>query len=199
MVLFGEEYRCNCNTEFDRVKTKVDFYKSLVNEAKLKRLEQGTDNSNDDSPKPVNLDLPSEGRQVFTRWHWSYPNQRNLRSKTFSIKYQKSLSTIDKILLNNFQKKYLYHAIDDILYSLKSKPRERDNLLAILYSPVLSLQNNFSIDFFDIWIDEIYINKVYKKNKFLTNCNSNFESCSYITIKLVYNKKLLTKKPESFW
>lgn len=196
MILFGEEYRCNCNAEFDPVKVKEEFYKSLLDEVILK---QETNNSNDDPLKPVYLDLPSEGRQVFTRWNWSYPNQVNLRSKTFSIKYEKPLSTVEKILLNNFQKKYLYHAIDDILYALKSKPRERDNLLAILYSPVLSLQNNFSIDFFDIWIDKVYINKIYKNNKFLANRNSNIEPFSSITIKLVYNKKLLTKKPESFW
>jgi hypothetical protein len=52
---------------------------------------------------------------------------------------------------------------------LKSNPIERDNLLAILYSPVLSLQNNFSINFFDIWIREIYINEISKVNKFLNN------------------------------
>jgi hypothetical protein len=72
-----------------------------------------------------------------------------------------------KIILNSFQNKYIYYAIDDILYLFKSNPIERDNLLAILYSPVLSLQNNFSINFFDIWIHEIYINEISKVNKFL--------------------------------
>jgi hypothetical protein len=57
------------------------------------------------------------------------------------------------------------------MYSLKSKPTERDNLLAIIYSPVLYLQNNFSIDFFDIWIDEIYIHQESKVNKFLAKNN----------------------------
>jgi hypothetical protein len=63
-------------------------------------------------------------------------------------------------------KKYLYYAIDDILYLLKANPIERDNLLAILYSPIISLQNNLSINFFDIWINEIYINETPKINKF---------------------------------
>ena len=81
-----------------------------------------------------------------------------------------------KIVLNSFQKKYIYYAIDDILYSFQSNPNERDNLLAILYSPVLSLQNNFSINFFDIWIDEIYINEVSKVNKFLNNDSSKIVS-----------------------
>ena len=149
--------------------------------------------------KSVKVSLPSEGRQLFTKWQWSYPNKIPLKSKTFSIKYEKPLSTLDKMILNNFQNKYLYHAIDDILYLLKSKPKERDNLLAILYSPVLALQNNFFIDFFDIWIAEIYITTGSKDNKFLVNGNSNFETFSYITIKFVYSKKLPAKKVESFW
>ena len=99
------------------------------------------------------LKLPYEGRQLFTRWTHSYPNLNEIKSKTFYIKYDQELSVVNKIMLNNFQNKYLYHVIDDIMYSLKSKPTERDNLLAIIYSPVLYLQNNFSIDFFDIWID----------------------------------------------
>lgn len=196
MILFREDYLCDCNEELSLVKLRADLEKSILKEA---RFQQETTNSEENPSKFVYLDLPSEGRQVFTRWHWSYPNKIHLRSKTFSIKYEKPLSTVDKIILNNFQKKYLYHAIDDILYSFKSKPRERDNLLAVLYSPVISLQNNFSIDFFDIWIDEIFIQQLSKDNKFLTNDNSNLEPFSYITIKLVYHKKLAAKKPESFW
>lgn len=162
----------------------------------LSSLEPKKTKSNDN---PFPFDFSSEGRQMFTRWNWSYPNRINLRSKTFSIKYEKSLSTVERLLLSNFQKKYLYHAITDILDSLKSQPTERDNLLAILYSVVLSLQNNFSIDFFDIWIEEIYMHKTSKSNKFLTNNTLNVEPFSYITIKLVYSKKLFPKKPEAFW
>jgi len=119
--------------------------------------------------------------------------------QTFQIRYDKKLSTVAKLVLNSFQKKYIYYAIDDILYSLKSNPSERDNLLAILYSPVLSLQNNFSINFFDIWIHEISINEVSKINKFLKNDSSNFEQRSYITIKLSYKTPLPLKKPDSLW
>ena len=68
-------------------------------------------------------------------------------------------------MLNNFQHKYFYHIVDDILYSLKAQPIERDKLLSIIYAPVIYLQNNFSIDFFDIWVDEIYINQESKVNK----------------------------------
>ena len=126
-----------------------------------------------------------------------YPNEGLV--KTFQIKYEKKLSPIAKLVLNSFQNKYIYYAIDDILYSFKSNPSERDNLLAILYSPVLSLQNNFSINFFDIWIHEIYINEVSKLNKFLTNESSNFEQLNYITIKLLYKTSIPSKKPDSLW
>ena len=128
-----------------------------------------------------------------------YPNQNEITSKTFQIKYEKNLSPITKLLLNSFQNKFLYYAIDDILYLLKSNSIERNNLLTILYSPVLSLQNNLSINFFDIWIHEIYINEVKKENKFLVSNPQNHESVSYITIKLLYRTKIPVKKQESLW
>jgi len=127
------------------------------------------------------------------------PDKDVLTSKTFQIKYEKKLSSIAKFLLNSFQNKYLYYAIDDILYLFKSNPIERDNLLTILYSPVLSLQNNLCINFFDIWIYEIYISEVSKKNKFLTNNYENLEQFNYITIKLSYRTKVPSKKQEPFW
>lgn len=194
-VTVGHKY-IEQGQEYDPVETKVEIYK-LWKEIIVGREEINSNSNDGDGKFPINF--PSEGRQTFTRWNWSYPNRMTLRSKTFSIKYEKSLSAVEKLLLQNVQKKYLYHAIHDILDSLKSQPLERNNLLAILYSIVLSLQNNFFIDFFDIWIDEIYTHKISKRNKFLTDNNSNFEPFTYITIKLVYNKKLLPKKPEAFW
>jgi len=143
--------------------------------------------------------LPYEGKQIFTRWTHSYPNSNELKSKTFYIKYEKELLGIDRIMLNNFQNKYLYHVIDDILYSLKSQSVRQNNLLSIIYSPVLYLQNNFSIDFFDIWVGDIYINQESKVNKFLAKRNSNFGQLSYITIKLFYTTKLPIKKLEPLW
>lgn len=129
-----------------------------------------------------------------------YPTDSyDILSKTFQIKYDKELSSVAKVILNSFQKKYLYYAIDDILYSFQSNPSERDNLLEILYSPVISLQNNFFIDFFNIWIDEIYIQEISKVNKFLKKDSSNFQQDSYITIKLLYKMAKLPKKRISLW
>lgn len=135
----------------------------------------------------------SEGKPL------QYPNPNEITSKTFQIKYKKKLSLVGKLLLNSFQKKYLYYAIDDILYLLKSNPIERDNLLTILYSPVLSLHNNLSINFFDIWINEISIHEIPKVNKFLTTGSQNFEQFNYIRVEILYKIKTPIKKQESLW
>jgi hypothetical protein len=120
--------------------------------------------------------------------------------KNFHVKYEKDLSVADKILLSSFQRKYLYHAIDDVLYYSKSRSVEQKNLLDLLYSPILYLQNNLAIDFFDIWIDKIYITKSPERhNKFLANDNLTLKSFSYITLKLLYTHKSPKPKPEPLW
>lgn len=128
-----------------------------------------------------------------------YPTQTEVTIKTFQIQYEKKLSRVAKFLLNSFQNKYLYYAIDDILYLLKSNLVEQENLLNILYSSVLTLHNNFSVNFFDIWIHEIYINETKIRNKFLVQNTANSKSISYITIKLLYRTKIPIKKQESLW
>lgn len=135
----------------------------------------------------------SEGKSFF------YPNVDELTSKTFQLKYEKNLSSMAKFVLTSLQKKYFYYAIDDISYLLKSNPIERDHLLTILYSTVLSLHNNFSVNFFDIWIHEIHLNEVSKSNKFLTNKSRNFKPFYYITIKFLYRTKVPVKKQKSLW
>lgn len=143
--------------------------------------------------KKRKLNVQNEGKPFL------YPNTNELTSKTFQIKYDKKLSSVAKFLLNSFQNKYIYYAIDDILESFKSNPIERDNLLGILYSPVLFLQNNLFINFFEIWIHEIYVIEVPKINKFLTPSYENLKQFNYITIKLLYRTKIPIKKHESLW
>lgn len=135
----------------------------------------------------------SEGKPL------QYPKSNEITSQTFQIKYDKKLSSTAKAILNSFQNKYIYYAIDDILYLLRGNSNERDNLLAILYSPVLSLQNNFSVNFFDIWIREVYIEEISKTNKFLTKDCQTLAQFSYVTIKLFYKTKVPVKKQESLW
>ena len=133
----------------------------------------------------------SEGRPII------YP-QESL-SKTFQIKYEKQLSLIAKLVLNSFQKKYIYYAIDDILYLFELTQTERETLLSILYSPILSLQNNYSVNFFDIWIQEIYIDEISKSNKFLSSDSQTSKQFSYITIRLLYKAPVPVKKQETLW
>jgi hypothetical protein len=135
----------------------------------------------------------SEGKPI------QYPKSNEILSKTFQIKYEKKLSLIAKLVLNSFQNKYIYYAIDDILYFFELNKYERENLLAVLYYPILSLQNNYSVNFFDIWIKEIYIDEISKSNRFLiTDCQTS-KQFSYITIKLFYKTKVPLKKQESLW
>lgn len=123
--------------------------------------------------------------------------------KTFQTCYQKQipLSFRSRNLLNSFTNKYIYYAIDDILYLLASTPIERDNLLTILYSSMLSLQNEFNINFFDIWIDSIYVNDDFKTNRFLSSHHDHFNKIQTTTIilKLHYFKRTPIKKPEPLW
>jgi hypothetical protein len=135
----------------------------------------------------------SEGKPL------QYPKTSEITSKTFRIKYEKKLSSMEKTILNSFQNKYIYYAIDDILYLLKSNPTEQDNLLTILYSSILSLQNNFSVNFFDIWIQEVYIEEISKLNKFLRKDSHILKQFSYITIKFFYKTRVPIKKQESLW
>ena len=109
------------------------------------------------------------------------------------------MSSKAKCILNSFDKKYIYYAIDDILYLLKSTPNERDNLLQILYSPIISLQNNYSVSFFDIWIQEISIDERIKKNRFLQTKSKTLKNDYLITIKLVYKIKKLKPKDPAIW
>ena len=130
-----------------------------------------------------------------------YPKSSEIISKTFQIKYEKQLSSTAKFVLNSFQNKYLYYAIDDILYLFNLKYTERNCLLKILYSPVLSLHNNFSINFFDIWIREIYIDEIPKPNRFFKN-NENRKilgQFNYVTIKFFYKTTVPIKKQKSLW
>ncbi len=111
---------------------------------------------------------------------------KSFQIKTFNVKSEKKLSPLAKLILQSVQFKHFYYVRDDISYLLKSNPVERDFLLEALYSIVISLQNNLSINFFDMWVYEIYINKVSNHNKFMYKKYQNLEPGEYITIKLAY-------------
>lgn len=113
----------------------------------------------------------------------------NLKLLTFNIKSENKLSSLAKLILQGMQFKHFYYARDDIFYLLNSNPSEQEFLLQALYSISISLQNNLSVDFFDIWISDVYINKVPLKNKFIIEPYQTLESKEYITITLAYVRK----------
>lgn len=125
-----------------------------------------------------------------------YPTSSDLNLKTFQINYNHELSLETRLLLNSFPKKYIYYAIDDILYALNLSLNERENLLSILYSVILSLHNTKCINFFDIWIHDLYITKDLKTNRFL---RKKFHNSYHIIVTVLYKTKKLTPKPEPLW
>ena len=143
--------------------------------------------------KKRKLKARSEGKLL------QYPKSNEISSKTFQIKYFYNLSLSSKFILNHFQNKYIYYAIDDILYTFKGNITERDNLLGLLYSPILSLQNNFSVNFFDIWIREVYIDEIFNSNKFLKQDQKSFKKLNYITITFFYRTRFPVAKQKSLW
>lgn len=128
-----------------------------------------------------------------------YPKSDEIKCKTFQVKYDGKLSLTAKFILNSFQNKYIYYGMDDILYQFGLNFKEYETLLAILYSPIISLQNNYSVNFFDIWVNEIYIEEDSKLNKFLRNESQPLSQFTYITVKFFYKTKVPTKKQESLW
>ena len=123
----------------------------------------------------------------------------NFNIKTFNIKCDNQLSPLAQIILKSFKLKLYYYVIDDLLYLLKSQPDELNYLLEILHSSVIFLQNNLYVNFFDIYIYDITINKVSKANRFINEQSESFKVSNTITIKLAYQVKPITKKLESTW
>lgn len=123
----------------------------------------------------------------------------NFNIKTFNVKCDKELSSLAKVILKSFKFKLYYYIVDDLLYLLKSNPEERDYLLQILHSSVIFLQNNLYVNFFDIYIYDISINKISKFNRFVDRQSESFKVSNTITIKLAYQIKPVTKKLETTW
>ena len=123
----------------------------------------------------------------------------NYQIKTFTVQYDKQLSTLTKTLIQSFKLKLYYYVIDDILYFLKSNQTERDYLLQLLHSSVIFLQNNLHVNFFDIYIYDININEKFKENRFVKDESKQFKASNIITIKLAYQVKPITRKVETIW
>jgi hypothetical protein len=174
--------RCKCKEEFSISKPKKPKRKRArkINQygiPYLKKKKEDDENKEDNKDKEDNEDKDDNEDKEDEVYFYS---------ERFEISYKKNLSSKAKFILNTFEKKHIYYAIDDILYLLKSTPNERNNLLGIIYSPIISLQNNFSVNFFDIWIDDIHIQEIIKKNRFLKNKTKTLKNDHLITIRLFY-------------
>jgi len=119
--------------------------------------------------------------------------------KTFSIKYDRKISKHAKIILQSFKLKVYYYVIDDILYFLKSDQNECDYLVQILHSTAIFLQNNFGVNFFDIYIYDIRVNETPKFNRFTNNEKESLKFSNNIIIKLAYQVQPLEKTIETNW
>ena len=123
----------------------------------------------------------------------------NFKIQTFTITYEKDISNKGKNILQSFKIKPYYYVIDDITYLLKSNPSECECFLQILHSTVISLQNNYKINFFDVFIYEIKINGITKFNKFNNILIKPSENSNEIIIKLAYQIKPIDKTVELTW
>ena len=73
-----------------------------------------------------------------------------------------------------------YYVVEDLLYLLKSNQKEANQLLQILHSTVIYLQNNLYVNFFDIYVYEVNISEKSNSNKFVKNSTDYFESLNYL-------------------
>lgn len=119
--------------------------------------------------------------------------------KTFTIKCNRKISKRAKILLHNIKLKVYYYVIDDILYFLKSDKDESEYLVKVLNSTVIYLQNNFCVNFFDIYIYDIQVPNISKINQFANNGKESFKSSNNIIIKLAYQVKPIEKILDTTW
>ena len=126
-------------------------------------------------------------------------NDTKFNIKTFNIRYEKKLSPLAKTIIQSLKFKLYYYVVEDLLYLLKSNQKEANQLLQILHSTVIYLQNNLYVNFFDIYVYEVHISEKSNSNKFVKNSTDYFESLNYLTIKLAYQVKPISKKLESIW
>jgi hypothetical protein len=126
-------------------------------------------------------------------------NDTKFNIKTFNIRYEKKLSPLAKTIIQSLKFKLYYYVVEDLLYLLKSNQKEANQLLQILHSTVIYLQNNLYVNFFDIYVYEVNISEKSNSNKFVKNSTDYFESLNYLTIKLAYQVKPISKKLESIW
>ena len=123
----------------------------------------------------------------------------NFKIKTFNIKYDREISKHVKVILESFKLKFYYYAIDDISYSLKYDETESKYLIKILNSTAIFLQNNFGVNFFDIYIYDIQVDETPKINRLTDSQEGSFKISNNLIIKLAYQVKAVQESIDRTW
>ena len=116
---------------------------------------------------------------------------------TINAKYNYKITQNLKKVLKNLHKCSFYKSIE-ILSNL-SNNLERTFILQIIYSAVTYAENNHYANLLKVWVDNIYIKKVVKSNKFLKKKSEKLENDYYIILNLGFEYKAFPVKKESIW
>ena len=119
--------------------------------------------------------------------------------QTFTVKYDKKLSSQIKSVLETWKGKAFYYANEDLLYLLKTNPIEQDFFLKILHSMVIFLQNAISASFFDIYIYDINITRMPRVKKINSRNIETIDMVEFITFTLKCSVTPPYEKPDLHW
>jgi ribosomal protein L22 len=114
-----------------------------------------------------------------------------------NAKYNYKITQNLKKVLKSLRKCSFYKSVE-ILSNL-SNNIERTFILQIIYSAVTYAENNHYANLLKVWIDNIYIKKVVKSNKFLNEKSGKLENDYYIILNLGFEYKAFPVKKESIW
>ena len=114
-----------------------------------------------------------------------------------NAKYNYKITQNLKKVLKNLRKCSFCKSVE-ILSNL-SNNIERTFILQIIYSAVTYAENNHYANLLKVWIDNIYIKKVEKSNKFLNKKSGKLESDYYVILNLGFEYKAFPVKKESIW
>lgn len=119
--------------------------------------------------------------------------------KTFTVEYDKKLSTSVKNVLQTWKDKPFYCVNEDILYLFKISPAERDFFLRMLHSMAIFLQNATCTSFFDISIYKVHISEAPKFDYFNNQKLEDKDLFNSLTFTLKYHITSPPEKPEVSW
>ena len=128
-------------------------------------------------------------------YHKPQTDYTNFYSEVFIVKCNIDLSFFAQKILDKCCNKKFYQVLESIEYGLKFNVQEQNYLLQIFRSIAISLQNNTNVQFFDIHIYDININKLSQFNKL--NCQ--LSESTYIRIQCFCSTKPPKKKKEPAW